>query len=569
MMPLFSLGLIFGLLSCASFYAFGSAITNMFKINIKNNFANLAIGAFLYFSLIFMFFMPILLLKNIPYFILIYYFLILNIAYLLTVLVFIKFWFQSIKISWETFTLAILFLLTILFFYLTKEIKLSNNVNKEFHNIINAFRKKDDKIINFFILAKTKHNVKNFPIWYIFLMLPFYFERIVPINNESFNLINYLEGFSLIFNACILFSIFAIVYPLLKINSYKWFNLLSLVVFWVVAMLFFVFVLDIKHPQFVNNNLMKYYLVFLVTLFIAYVNENYRMKSMPLLIGMVLPAYIVFNWNITFQFLFLFYTMLFIIQIRYFNIFVKDFTKMALFIFSSALFYCFKQELYFQVIAVTILIVITFIFIVWINTNYHKINLFEVYVNRNISFFILIAPFILIVMGGIYFIKRDNDFNNIKFLENFLSYHMLFFIKEDLTLKTNLTLAISGLEIILAICWFIKRKSIKNNYLTFAIDLLLIQFMTFYNSFSFIIIFKSFKNNNLFYEDIIYKTSLFYLIFAFLLYLLKYIEKVMLKKFPVSDEIELIYIKSTKEKIEDRVYDWKNWTQNKSIKRKA
>ncbi|WP_342268973.1 hypothetical protein [Spiroplasma endosymbiont of Aspidapion aeneum] len=226
-----------------------------------------------------------------------------------------------------------------------------------------------------------------------------------------------------------------------------------------------------------------YLVAFIIFILYDYVVTVERAKNQPLLIGLILSSYIAFSWVLSYQILFLIYSILFILQIWLRNIFVKELYKISLLFGVDFIFFNIIEKLYLLSLIYAGVILLFSLILYLMNKNYNIVINFETALNNRREFSILAIPIIIIVASlFIGLMQKSNDLFLLSSQGVFLLYPLF-----ELLFNTNkllYTVVFSYVLLIASVIWIFYRHNKVFGRVKMPIDILAINFLTFYNPYA-------------------------------------------------------------------------------------
>lgn len=458
------------------FYISGSVISELFSLGLSNSFVSTALGFFSYFSLISVLSFPLQLISVLPYIFFIYYTGVITILYGLISCIFYKYWITTNFLSVKT----VIFLLVISLLIVVNIIGVIYINSSEFNRYKNTLT----------ILSWLKYNpvsffndstlfnflqFKPFQAWYSFQLLLVLITRIDPYQYKDL-----IIPFSIMIDSFIAGSIFLTMYyslTNLKSQKGKWILLIASIIIFLGSKSILLYY---DTASWSEKQYFIYLIFYSIILMLKYGSTSYRIRNLPLAIGVVLGGYVAFSWENSYPMLFLMYAFIFMLQRSFINNFTKDLFKISIVPFVNFIFFNIIQQLYLQVFIFGGILLLFVTISILMNRNYLVVTKFEIFIKeRNILALLAIPIVFAIISVCMALSKHESIFSQDQNYLNFL-YIWVSFIQND-SIRNWSTYSLAIILLIFCMIWIFIRYRLKTNPFISSIDLVVISYITFYN----------------------------------------------------------------------------------------
>lgn len=545
-------------------FAAGSTILSMLKIQKNQISSKLIIGFFSLFSFISMIVFVLNLFGSLlPMQVYVYLLWVSILLFALIPVIFVKYWFKSFKLNWNSLILLVVFIGYFLLFYFLLKFNTSNTKGISFKlfmikNLMDGWEIGDSKFKGIFDQI---------------MLAP-----LIIYNFSNPNVMGQQNGmvyvqYIFMFNVFIRSIMFTALTAMIFETGIGATTVSKIVINIIVALSIFGFIfLTSNMSKSVNESTMFIYLVELITtMVIFYCTNQNRYKMYTYLTGILAVAAIGMEPKKIIILLFFIYAILLILSFSFDNMLFKDHIKILFPVSLGALLYSFSIGNFIWIMVSAAMIIVTFVIVIWIFTSHLLIKKMEFTLSSRSSILMIIVPIILIVFGALTFLGVSDwtgDAVGDKF-SYLLKYELIALITDPL-IRLPILISITVLELVICFLWVSRRKKFKNKFSVILIDFVVIQYLMFYNPFSRIFWLIILKTESQIPNDLFHLFYVF-LAFAILIWLLEYGEKYIMKllniKLNKEEEIKIISYKNIFKRNGDRLNEWKNKTKDRRSKK--
>ncbi|AOG60073.1 hypothetical protein SHELI_v1c01180 [Spiroplasma helicoides] len=460
------------------FYTSGVTILELLKFNIKNPFASIAAGFFAFFTYISILTFPLQLISVLPYVFFVYYLWGLTIVYIIFCFIFTKYW-LSLDWFWKHFLIFAIVVAVVGGSTYFQFINLADDNFARHKNMLSILSWLKDNQVSFFNNATLFKflGFKPFQGWYTFQLAV-----TLLFNTQSYQFKDIIVPFTFILDIFLTSSIFIFMFDsfhkLQSARAYKKYSLMgvSLFIFTGTKTAFLLF----GNSFWLGDTIFIYLIFYVMILGLRYTGIKYRERSNPIFIGTVLGGYISFSWDNSYQVLFIIYCLLFLVQRRYRQNFTKDILKLSLFPIIDLVFFNIILGYYIQTTLFLAILLLLFIVIYIMSKNYSNIIKFETFVDDKINWVTLILP--VVFMGVSIAITLGSNQSLISAEDTYLNFlYDWTAVFSNVNLRFWITSSLAMFILAISFLWIFIRKKFNTSILTGMVDLLLINYLTFYN----------------------------------------------------------------------------------------
>ncbi|WP_134297137.1 hypothetical protein [Spiroplasma gladiatoris] len=459
------------------FYASGVIILELIKFKTKNPFASIAAGFFSYFTFISIFTFPLQLISVLPYVFFIYFLWSITIVYIIFCIVFAKYWLSLNFLNKNLIIFLFVFLILGVVCYFEYKVLNTTSEFSRHKNILSILSWLKDNPVSFFNNATLFNflGFRPFQGWYTFELA-----LLMLTSAQSYQYQDVLIPFTFIIDIVLCASIFITMFESFEktfSKTNKFILLLVSLFTFTITKVGFIYLND---NFWTGDTIFSYLIFYVIILSLRYTTLNYRERKVPIFIGLVMGGYISFAWNSSYQVLFIIYCILFIIQKKYSQNFTKDFLKISLFAIVDLVFFNLVSKYYLQTILFAALFLLLIVTSYFMSKRYAAVVKFETFVDRRINLVTLILPLGFMIVSIAMALKNNKSFvDPQESYLNFLYVWTSFSSNDVLRFWVTFVVAISIL--VISFIWIFIRKKFKINILSAVVDLVLINYLTFYN----------------------------------------------------------------------------------------
>ncbi|QEH61359.1 hypothetical protein SCHIN_v1c01610 [Spiroplasma chinense] len=467
---------LFAVLALFMFYTSGAIMMELLKFKMKNHFATIAAGFFVYFTFISIFTLPLQLISVLPYFFFVYYLWGITIVYLLFCCVFAKYWLSTTFISISSLIYLVVALIFLIMNYVVYKFISDGSFSRHKNTISIMFWLKDNPVS--FFNASSMYNVlgfKPFQGWYTFQL-----SIVMLAGAQSFQYQDVIIPFIFIIDSFVAASIFVYMYDSFRKVENTWAKYTLLFLSLITFVGTKVILQDFNYSLWTGDIFFIYLIMYSIIIILRYTSQGFRERNDPTFVGLVIGGYIAFSWDSAYQVLFLLYGLLFVIQRRYTINFTKDILKMSLFALVDLFFFNIILKFYLQTILFGALLLFLIIVAYLMTRSYSVVIKFETFVDQRINFVTLLLPMAFMIISlGLTLASNESFVNPEDTYLNFL-YVWTAVFRNELS-RYWITFMLSMAILAISFVWIFIRNRFQTNVLTGIVDLLLISYLTFYN----------------------------------------------------------------------------------------